>query len=228
MGIIQYPTPIPATVGVLPSLKFMVSTDNLATVTTPNYLNNANVDSAKPISNTDIIMMLYGYNAQTTLGTYGLFQASVSGATGRITLALTSIQASTSVTLTAAQVRAMYATPQLIVANPGTGLAIMPVSAQIITLVSTVFAGGGVAKLQWGSTINAGGTVCLDATTPTAEITAATSQIYTQYGVATTTVTPTSTVNGQGIYFSNATGAFTGGTNSTVTIALDYMIIPVA
>lgn len=228
MGIIQYPTPIPALVGVIPALKFMATTDNLATITTPNYLNSANVDAANPISNSDVIMILYNYNLQTTSGTYGLFSVTVSGATGKITLTLVATNQSATVTLTQAQVQGMYAAPALIVPNPGTGLALMPTAAQIITLVGTAaFAGGGIAQLQWGNTIHAGGTVALDATTPVAEITAAASQVYTQYGVPTTTVTPIATVNGQGLYFTNATGAFTGGAGSTVTIALNYMIIPV-
>src|SRR5271154_3266864 len=104
MGILQYPTPIPATVAVLPTLKFMVSTDNLATITTAGYLNSANLDAANPISNTDVIMMLYNYNSATTIGTYGLFSVSVSGTVGSITLTLTSIQLTSTVTLTAAQV----------------------------------------------------------------------------------------------------------------------------
>ena len=228
MGIIQYPTPIPATVGVIPSLKFMVTSDNLATVTAPNYLNTANMDAANPISNTDVIMILYNYNLQTTIGTFGLFTAVVSGATGKITLALTSVQQTAVVTLTAAQVQAMFATPQLIVANPGTGLAVVPTACQIVTLVGTsAFAGGGVAQLQWGSTIHGAGTLALDATTPAAEITAAASQMYTQYGIVTTTVSPIANVNGLGLYFSNATGAFTGGVGSTVTLAVSYMIVPV-
>lgn len=265
MGILQYPTPIPATVGTLPSLKFMVTTDNLATVTTAGYLNSGNVDSANPISTTDVLMVLYSYNYQTTSGTFAQFTVSISGVTGAISLIewinpgnvllpvisgdlavfngttgqikdsgitaasiATAIKTQTAiVTLTAAQVLAMYATPALIVAAPPTGMAIIPTACQIITLVSTAFAGGGTAQLQWGNTIHAGGTVALDATTPAAEITAAASQIYTQYGVPTTTVTPIATANGLGLYFTNATGPFTGGAGSTVTVAVTYMTVPV-
>jgi hypothetical protein len=102
----------------------------------------------------------------------------------------------------------------------------MILAAQIITEVSTPFATGGIAQLQWGNTNHAGGTVAADATIPAAEITAASSQIYTQYGLATTTVTATAGVTGLGIYFTNATGAYTNGTGSTVTVVLQYMVIP--
>jgi hypothetical protein len=228
MGIVQFPTPIPATVGTLPTLKFMVTSDNLATIVAPGYLNNANLDAANPISNSDVIMTLYNYNTQTGNGTFGTFVASVLGGFGQITLGLNSGLKTASVTLTAAQVLAMFATPQLIVASPGTGLAVIPTACQITTLVGTAaFAGGGAAQLQWGNTVHAGGTLALDATTPAAEITAAASQVYTQYGLVTTTVSPIANMNGLGLYFSNVTGAFTGGAGSTVNVTVSYMIIPV-
>lgn len=86
MSVLQYPTSIPVTVGTLPSLKFMVTTDNLATITTAGYLNSSNLDAANPISNTDVIMVLYSYNVQTTAATFGIFTVTISGATGSITL----------------------------------------------------------------------------------------------------------------------------------------------
>ena len=82
MSVIQYPTPIPATVGTLPNLKFMVSSDSLTAVTTAGYLNSANTDSATPISNGDIIMGLYSYNTSTTSGTFGIFTVSITASTG--------------------------------------------------------------------------------------------------------------------------------------------------
>jgi hypothetical protein len=151
-------------------------------------------------------------------GTTGLLQDSgVSAA---------SVTQTVIVTLNTAAVTGMYAAPALILASPGVGKAVIPINAQIITEVSTAFTGGGNAQLQWGNTVHAGGTLALDATTPTAEITAASSQIYTQKGLATTTVTATATITNQGLYFTNATGAFTAGTGSTVTLAVIYMTIP--
>jgi hypothetical protein len=83
--IYQLPTQVPAMVGVLPSQKFMISGDTLATVTTAGYLNQVSLES-NPVSNTDIIQMLYNYNLQTTVGTYGVFTVSINGV-GVITLA---------------------------------------------------------------------------------------------------------------------------------------------
>ncbi len=130
-----------------------------------------------------------------------------------------------SVTMNTASVVGAYATPVQIVAGQA-GKAIMILAAQIVTEVSTPFATGGIAQLQWGNTNHAGGTVAADATIPAAEITAAASQIYTQYGVATTAVNATAAVTGLGIYFTNATGAYTNGTGSTVTVVVQYMVVP--
>jgi hypothetical protein len=70
-------------VGVLPNQKFMVTTDNLATLTTAAYLNGVSLES-NPISTTDIIQVLYGFNQQTLVGTYETFTVNISN--GVITL----------------------------------------------------------------------------------------------------------------------------------------------
>lgn len=83
MGILQVPMQVPGLVGVLPNQKFMVTTDNLTTITTAGYLNQTNLE-ANPVANTDIIQALYSFNQQTTVGTYGIFTVSISN--GVITL----------------------------------------------------------------------------------------------------------------------------------------------
>jgi hypothetical protein len=84
MTVLQFPTPIPVTNGNLPTLKFMVTTDSLATLTAAGYLNSANMDSAVPMSNTDVVMALYNYNTQTTIGTFAIFTVAITS--GNITL----------------------------------------------------------------------------------------------------------------------------------------------
>ena len=96
----------------------------------------------------------------------------------------------------------------------------------MVTEVSTVFAGGGVAILQYGNAVHGAGLNALSATIPAAEVTAATSQIYVASGYVSTTVKATSTITGLGLYFSNATGAFTGGAGSTVALNVQYMVVP--
>lgn len=82
MGVLQFPQRIPATVGNLPSLRFMVSSDNLSTLTTAGYLNSTNTESATPLSNGDVVLALYSYNTQTTSGTFGIFTVAISSSTG--------------------------------------------------------------------------------------------------------------------------------------------------
>lgn len=83
--IYQLPMQVPGMVGVFPNQKFMVSGDNLATVTTAGYLNSVNLES-NPIAPTDIIQCLYSFNQQTQSGTYATFTVSIS-TSGVITLA---------------------------------------------------------------------------------------------------------------------------------------------
>lgn len=85
MGILQLPTQQPNMVGVFPNQKFMVTTDNLATITTAGYLNQVNLES-NPISTTDILQVLYSFNQQTNVGTYGVFTVTITGANSTITL----------------------------------------------------------------------------------------------------------------------------------------------
>ena len=59
----------------------MVTTDNLATITTAGYLNNQNT-GGNPILPTDIFEIIYGFNITTKLGTFGIFQVSYAAATG--------------------------------------------------------------------------------------------------------------------------------------------------
>lgn len=84
MGILQLPMPLPAQIGILPATKKMVTTDNLATVTTAGYLNAVNLESY-PLAQTDTIECLYSFNTTTNAGTYARFSVAI--ANGVITLA---------------------------------------------------------------------------------------------------------------------------------------------
>lgn len=87
MGVLQFPIPIPVTVGTLPSLKFMLTTDNFATITTSGYLNSANMDAANPMAQTDIVMVLYNYDPRFQTGTFEIFTVTID-VRGTITLNL--------------------------------------------------------------------------------------------------------------------------------------------
>jgi hypothetical protein len=82
--VYQLPTQITGTVGVLPTQKYAIFGDDLATVTTAGYLNQASLE-ANPVSASDIIQALYSYNLQTKTGTYGVFTVAINNL-GVITL----------------------------------------------------------------------------------------------------------------------------------------------
>lgn len=86
--VYQLPTQITGTVGVLPTQKYAIFGDDLATVTTAGYLNQASLE-ANPVSSSDIIQALYSYNLQTKTGTYATFTVSISNL-GQITLSASS------------------------------------------------------------------------------------------------------------------------------------------
>lgn len=83
MGILQPPLPISANTGVIPNIKTMCTTDNLATITTAGYLNNLNL-GGYPVSATDILNIEYSFNTATQTGTFGFFTVGINN--GVITL----------------------------------------------------------------------------------------------------------------------------------------------
>lgn len=85
-NIIQFPVPIPVTNGNLPQFKFAIFGDNLATVTTAGYLNQANIAAGMPLSNADVIMALYSFNSTTQSGTFVILTVAINSSTGLITL----------------------------------------------------------------------------------------------------------------------------------------------
>jgi len=83
MGILQAPAVLPGQVGVLGAIKYMVTTDNLATVSAAGYMNNIDL-AVYPLAASDILGVTYLYNLQTSSGTFGFFTVSITN--GIITL----------------------------------------------------------------------------------------------------------------------------------------------
>lgn len=83
MSIIAFNTKVTGLVGetIEPRRCTMITTDNLATITTAGYLNNQNVNG-NPILPTDIFEVLYSFNTATKVGTFGIFQVTYSATTG--------------------------------------------------------------------------------------------------------------------------------------------------
>jgi hypothetical protein len=128
------------------------------------------------------------------------------------------------ITLNQAAVQAAYATPFSLIAAPGAGKVIIVDHMSLYTNFQTsAFAAGGVGIVQYAATIHGAGTNALSATIPAAEITAAASQIY---GLGANNANALTAITNAGIYFSNQTQAFSGGSaSSTLVITLTYFVI---
>jgi hypothetical protein len=59
----------------------MITTDSIATITTAGYLNSQN-EFGNTILPTDIFEVLYSFNVNTQVGTFGIFQVTYSASTG--------------------------------------------------------------------------------------------------------------------------------------------------
>lgn len=77
MGILQPPAPLAGQVGVIGALKYMTTTDNLATITAAGYLNNLDL-AVNPIAASDVLAVTYSFNQQTQSGTFEFFTVSIS------------------------------------------------------------------------------------------------------------------------------------------------------
>lgn len=76
MGILQAPQQLTGSSGVNPNFKYMVSTDNLSTITTAGYLNNIDL-AVYPILPSDILMVNYGATSVNSSATFGMFSVSI-------------------------------------------------------------------------------------------------------------------------------------------------------
>jgi hypothetical protein len=153
---------------------------------------------------------------------------SASGTAGNIQdagILAANIQLNTvNISLNQAAVQGAFGAPFQLIAPPGSGKVILVTYAAIYTNFQTsAFANGGVSIVQYDSTVHGAGTNALAATIPAAEITAAASQLYSLNGQTAGVLTA---VTNKGIFFSNQTGAFTGGSaSSTVIISLNYIVV---
>lgn len=140
---------------------------------------------------------------------------------------LGAVQAVKQVTLTAANLIAMYTTPVAIVPAPGAGVALV-VSQILFQLkaTSTAFSGGGIVVFQYDTTAHGAGTLVHAGSIPATVVNA---------GSAGSTVTGLWAASGsngltvpanKGIYISNQTGVFAAGTGTAiVTISYDILTL---
>lgn len=89
MGIVSFTVDKPAQIGsniggVVPRRPALTTTDNLSTVIAAGYLNPVLKIEAQNLLPTDVVDVIYSYNAQTNTGTYGVFTVGISN--GIVTL----------------------------------------------------------------------------------------------------------------------------------------------
>lgn len=125
------------------------------------------------------------------------------------------------VTLTNAQILALYATPVQLLPAPGAGLFYHVLKATLVDEnTGTAYASGGVLTVGYGTTA---ATNALASTVAAAFLTSGTTmQEINESGVLNTVLTAANVLN-QPIYITNATGAFTTGTG-TLKVILEYSV----
>lgn len=167
-------------------------------------------------------------NAATVVGQFPMF-TDVNGTIGDSGVLASSFQPLVaSVTLNTAAMAEAYATPATLIANPLSSQMILVLSAAVYTASTgnTPYATGTAPIIQYSSGGTNGahgaGIIATAAGLVAGDITASTSQVRNLLEFATGAQTG---LSGLGIYFSNATGAYTGGTGTNITFTLVYLVL---
>lgn len=164
-------------------------------------------------------------NLVSASGTAGLTQDSgVSSSSVSSAITQLGTVQEVSVTLSASQMAAAYATPATLIAAPGATKVIQIIQASVYTNSTgqTPLATGTAPIIQYGTTTHGGGTLATSSGLVAGDITAATSQVRNLGAMATAASTG---LSNNAITFSNATGAYTAGTGTTVTFSLVYRVL---
>ena len=128
------------------------------------------------------------------------------------------------VPLTAANIIAMYTTPVLVVPAVSNKAIVVDSVSFIITRTATAFTGGGVVSVQYNSTANGAGTSVQASTIAATVVTGAAGTTYSTRPPATLSDVATASINGIGLYISNATAVFATGTG-TATVKVTYRLV---
>jgi len=162
---------------------------------------------------------IFATGAQIT----GLSSGTVYTNTGTSAVPVWSGDAVATVSLTAANLIAMYATPVMVVA-PVAGRAIIVDSVDlVIARTATAFTGGGTVAVQYDSTINGAGTAT-HATIAAAVVTGAAGTTYTARIPVVLSDVASASIAGLGLFVSNITAAFAAGTG-TATLSVHYHLV---
>lgn len=203
-----------------PQIVGIVTTDNLATITTAGYW-TTQLATVELLNNgvwqwevEDICLIYYSNNQ------IGFFQFNP------ITNTFLGVGSTNTETfiMTPTLIEAMYATPVQLIAAPGVGNAIIIDSITWnFTFGTTQYTLGGATQAQYGATVHGAGTAASSSIAAATINAVAANTVITQTGV--TLDTALSLLDNQAIYMSNASQAFATG-DSVATLAIRYHIIP--
>ena len=248
------PTSVSFPVGGVDTWGYKSTTDNLATINASGYFNSVN--GGNPETYLDIGDLIYivgsdgiGFSSVTavspnvtvnpfnavlgpgSVGTANIANDAVTTAqiapntVATADLALNTMQY-IKVTVSAAEWNGMFAAPKLLIAAPGLNNAIRVYDATFeVDYGGAAFAAGGVTALQYGATVGGAGPKASQTMTAATAIGWVADSLVGLDGDMPTGLAA-GMVN-QGIYISNATGAFTTGT-SVIDISISYKVVVTA
>lgn len=203
------------------------TTDSLGAITTSGYMTDKGL--AGIVKPNDLIYINYADTSVFPLNTgesaiLGLFQVTYGASVWSLS-AYAASSLSASVAVSAAEFNGMYAAPKLLVAAPGANKMLVLDSLTLVeTYNSAAYAAGGVAAVQYDSTVNGAGVIASTTlAAATFQVTASTSF---QFNRGVVPAPFTTTVN-KGLYLSNITAAFTTG-NSPMVANIQYHVVATA
>jgi hypothetical protein len=128
------------------------------------------------------------------------------------------------VSLSAAEIIAMYTTPKVLIAAPGAGKSIIVAKVALtMTRSSTAFTGGAAAIVQYDSTANGAGTQALDSTIAATVVTGSAGTTVTVRNGAVISDLASTSIQNKGLYISNGTAGFAAGTG-TASVDVWYYV----
>jgi len=232
--------------GVAVTGAFSMSNTGVATISS-NYITNTMVNSAAAIAfsklaalpsadilvgNVSNVATAVAMSGDGTLSNTGALTIAAGAITGSkiannavdyAQLAL-DVAATVTVTLSAAQIKALYDTPVQLVAAPGSGKLILIDSILWdIAFVSAQYTAGGAIQAQYGNTVHGLGSPA-SASIAAATLNGVAASGFIANGSGAATLNAPATVENTAVFLSNATADFATG-DSTATLYVRYRVV---